>query len=322
MNWKSRSAKLENIENDPTYLDQSRVGKASKWRYGLGISAILFIWLLLGGIATAVLFVFFGLVQGIDLTDITLIVTDPSLLGYFSYYLIIMVSFLFLFFGILVIVYLVHGRSPRTIITGTQRINWRRIGVGFLIWSVLLLLGTLIEFLVSPDGFSLNFEPRVFFPFALLAILFMPIQTTSEELLFRGYLVQAGSLISRNWIFLTLWSAVPFALLHIANTEVAVNFVVVMLTFFVLGAFLTWISLKDGTIELAIGVHAANNLMAALLVTFPESSLQTPAIFVTKYYDPTASLVGTVVFCVVFYLLVFVWQGRRNRQTEVESTLG
>lgn len=316
---------MENTENaiqKPTYLDQAQAGNASKWRYVLGISAILFIWLILGGIATAVLFVFFALIQRVDLTDITRIVTDPSLLGYFSYYVILMSSFLFLFTGILVIVYLVHGRSPRTIITGAQKISWRRIGVGFLTWSGLLLLGTLIEYLISPQGFTLNFEPRVFFPFALLAILTMPIQTTSEELLFRGYLVQAGSLISRNWIFLTLWSAVPFALLHIANTEVAVNFVVVMLTFFVLGAFLTWISLKDGSIELAIGVHAANNLIAALLVTFPETSLPTPAIFLTNQYDPISSLIGTVVFCVLFYLVIFVWQERRKRRVEVESTLG
>lgn len=320
-----RSDKLENTDNpvhDPTYLDQAQAGKASPWRYVVGILSILFIWLILGGIATAVLFVFFSLIQGVELTNITQLVTDPSLLGYFPFYLILILGFLFLFFGIWIMVYLIHGRSLRTLVTGRKKISWRRVGVGFLTWAGLLILGTLIEFLISPDSFTLNFDPRLFFPFALLAILIFPIQTTSEELFFRGYLVQAGSLISRNWIFLTLWSAVPFALLHIANTEVAVNFVVVMLTFFVLGAFLAWISLKDGSVELAIGVHAANNLLAALLVTFPESSLQTPALFQTNQYNPTISLVGTIIFCALFYLVVFIWGGKRKQHLKVESTLG
>jgi hypothetical protein len=150
-----------------------------------------------------------------------------------------------------------------------------------------------------------------------MAIIITPLQTTAEELFFRGYLVQAGSLISRNWIFLSIWSGVLFALPHFTNPEVAANTGLVLLTFFVLGAFLTWISLKDGTIELAIGVHAANNLMAGLLVTFPESVLPTPAILTTTHFDPLFSLIGTVVFCALFYLLVFV---RRTKAEPVAAT--
>jgi membrane protease YdiL (CAAX protease family) len=314
---------LENIEyavHEPTYLDQAQAGKASAWRYIAGILLIMFIWLILGGFATAVLLIMFSVIQGIDLTNIVQLVTDPRQLGYFPYYLILNVGFLFFFFGIWMTVNLIHGRSFRTLITGRPKVSWRRIGHGFLLWGGLLIIGSVIEYLIWPESFTLTFNPRVFFPFALLAILITPIQTTSEELFFRGYLVQAGSLISRNWIFLSIFSGVLFALPHIANPEVAANFVVVMLSFFVLGAFLTWVSLKDGRIELAIGVHAANNLVAALLVTFPDSVLPTPALFLTTHFDPTFSLIAEIILCTLFYLVIFIWQGRVKRHIEVETT--
>jgi len=186
----------------------------------------------------------------------------------------------------------------------------------------LILFGTLLEYLIWPGSYSMNFDARVFIPFALLAILITPIQTTSEELFFRGYLVQGGSLISRNWIFLSIWSGVLFALPHFSNPEVAENIIVVMLTFFVLGAFLAYISLKDGTIELAIGVHAANNLMAGLLVTFPESVLPTPAILTTTHFDPVFSLITELIMCALMYLIVFFRRSGRKGIAEAETSMG
>jgi membrane protease YdiL (CAAX protease family) len=196
------------------------------------------------------------------------------------------------------------------------------MGVGFVIWAGLLLAGTLLEYLVWPESFTITFDARVFIPFAILAILITPIQTTAEELFFRGYLVQGGSLISRNWVFLSIWSGVLFALPHFSNPEVASNTVVVMLSFFVLGAFLAWISLKDGSIELALGVHAANNLVAGLVVTFPESVLPTPAILTTTHFDPVFSLIAELIICALLYLLVFVWRGGTKRVVEAETSMG
>jgi membrane protease YdiL (CAAX protease family) len=310
------------IPEEPSYLDAAKEGKSSVWRYIAGTLSILFIWMIIGGISTAVLMIGFAIFQGLNLADITQLVFDPTLLGYIPYTFVLMSSFIFLYIGIWLIVRLIHGRPLRSLVTRSKRVNWRRIGIGFSIWIVLLLVGTFIEYLFWPETFTINFEPRVFIPFAILAILLFPIQTTAEELFFRGYLVQAGSLISRNRIFLSIWSGVLFALPHILNPEVASNTIIVMLSFFVLGAFLAWISIKDGTIELAIGIHAANNLAVALLVTFPESSLQTPAIFATAQFNPTITLISEIILCALFYLVVFVWRGSRKRAAEVETSMG
>lgn len=312
----------EIAEPKPSFLDGAKQGNSSGWRYVVGIASILFVWLIIGGIATAVLLIIFGIIQGISLVDLPQLITDPSLLGYIPYYLVLNIGFLFFYFGIWFTVRLIHGRPLRSVVTGEKSVSWRRMGVGFGIWLGLLVVGTLLEYLVWPDSFTITFNPGVFFPFAILAILITPIQTTCEELFFRGYLVQAGSLINRNWIFLSILSGVLFALPHIANPEVASNFAIVLLTYFVLGAFLAWISLKDGTIELAIGVHAANNLAAGLLVTFPDSVLPTPAILTTTHFEPVFSLIAELIMCTLLYLLVFVWRKGATGIAKVETSPG
>jgi len=310
------------LEPQPTtYLDQAKQGHGSVWRYIAGTLSILFIWLIIGGVATAFLLIGIGIFRGVPLLDLAQLVLDPSLLGYIPYYLVLNAGFLFFLFGLWLSVRLIHGRSVLSLVTWRSSVNWRRVGVGFIAWALLLGVGTLVEYLVSPETFTVTFDASIFIPFALLAIIITPLQTTAEELFFRGYLVQAGSLISRKWIFLSIWSGVLFALPHFTNPEVAANTGVVLLTFFVLGAFLTWISLKDGTIELAIGIHAANNLMAGLLVTFPESVLPTPAILTTTHFDPVFSLIAEVLFCALFYLLIFVRRSKAKPVAEAGTSL-
>ena len=307
--------------NSPSYIDAALLGKHSAWRYLGGFILILFIWLVIGSIATVVLLVFFALLQGVGVTDLNQALVDPTILGAIPNFLILNISFIFFFAGTGLAVLLIHRRPFRTLITGKPAISWRRIGVGFIVWLVLGALGSIAEYLIWPETFSIQFEPLNFLVFAILALILTPIQTTSEELFFRGYLPQAGSLVSRNALFLSLLSGIVFTVPHFANPEVATNQVLVMLSYFLLGVFLAWISLKDGTIELAIGVHAANNLFAGMVVTFPQSVLQTPAIFSTTHFDPLFNLVVLAVVCILFYLYVFGWR-RQARPATVRGLEG
>jgi len=293
-----------------SFLDNSRLGKGSAWHYLAGVLLILFIWLIAGSLITALLILMLAVLRGFGAEDITRLAADPWALGQTPYFLVLSSSFIIMFLGIWLTVHLVHRRSLRSVVTAERAIDWERVGTGFLAWLVLITMGSIVEYLLWPGTFSWNFDPRAFIPFAFLAILLIPIQTSSEELFFRGYLVQAGSLASRNGVLLAVGSGVLFALPHIANPEVAVNFTVVLLSYFVLGAFLAWISIRDGTLELALGVHAANNLFAALVVTFPDSVLPTPAIFFTTHFDPVFSLIVEIVVCALFYLATFVWLKR------------
>lgn len=301
---------LEQTHAPQSYLDAALIGKHTGWRYIAGICLILFIWLGIGSVVSAVMIIFFAVLGNFNILDISGSMSDLTALGIIPYYLVLSASFVIFFLGIWLAVVLVHRRPLRTLVTAASRVNWRRIGLGGVIWVLLAAAVSLVEYLIWPETYSVRIDWRLFLPFFLLAIILTPIQTTSEELFFRGYLVQASSLISRNALFLSLLSGILFTLPHLANPEVAAGPILVSLNYFVLGVFLAWISLKDGTLELALGVHAGNNLFAALLVTFPDSALPTPAIFYTTHFDPVFALIVQVIACGLFYLIVFGWRRR------------
>ncbi len=296
--------------NPPSYLDAARQGKASPWRYLGGICLVFFVWLGIGSLATGFVFVFFALLQGAGANQILDLAADPASLGAIPNFITLNISFVLFFSGIWLAVRSVHQRPFRSLITINPSINWRRVGAGFAVWFFMGILGSLVEYLLWPETFSIQFEPVGFVFFALVALILTPIQTSSEELFFRGYLVQAGSLLNRNPLFLSILSGALFALPHFSNPEVAENALVVLASYFILGAFLTWISIKDGTLELALGLHAANNLFAGLVVTFPQSALSTPAIFFTTHFDPLFNLAALLIQCAVFYLLLFTGMRR------------
>ena len=73
---------------------------------------------------------------------------------------------------------------------------------------------------MAPEEYVFNFKWRTFLPLLFLGTLLIPIQTSTEELLFRGYLLQGfGVLFKNRWLPLILTS-VLFVGLHYANPEV------------------------------------------------------------------------------------------------------
>ncbi|MGA1430703.1 MAG: CPBP family intramembrane glutamic endopeptidase [Candidatus Limnocylindrus sp.] len=65
----------------------------------------------------------------------------------------------------------------------------------------------------------------------------------------------------------------PLALPHLANPEVAGEDLVRIVGYVAIGYVWAWVTLRDRTLELAIGAHAANNISAALLVGYVGSAI-------------------------------------------------
>lgn len=279
-----------------TYVEAAQQGKNDWWRYLLGVMVILVAWLVVGSAASiGVAFALGGQ-------------ADPSVLGSVEYFLFVMVSFLFFFAGTLLAVALIHRRHPRTLITARERIDWRRVGQGFVAWSVpLCLIGVLGQYLFYPDSFSFTTDLTTFALFVPLAVVFTAIQTTSEELFYRGYIVQGASRIWTNRIFLALVSAVSFTVPHLLNPEVSAGgWLTVFINYFLVpGLIWTVVSLIDGTTELAIGAHFANNIVGFLALDAPGTAVSTPALFTLSAFHPTfvafASLVVVPVFLAIVY---------------------
>lgn len=281
---------------EATYVEAARRGGHRWWRYLVGLVVILFSWLVVGSVASVL--VAFALGGQ----------ADPSVLGPAGEFLFIMAGFPFFLAGILVTVSLIHRRHPRTLVTAREKISWRRVGHGFVAWFVLWgLIGGLGQYLLYPDTFSFNSDLATFALFVPLALVFIAIQTTTEELFFRGYIVQGASLILANRVFLALVSAVIFTLPHLANPEAQAGGWLTVFSVYFVGTGLTWVvvSLVDGTTELAVGAHFANNIAAILVVTTAESVVTTPALFTVSEYHATFNALAVLVIIPLFLVTVF-----------------
>jgi membrane protease YdiL (CAAX protease family) len=297
-----------------TYVEAARRGKDNCWRYLLGTVLVVFFWLGIGGLLSVALILAFS---GADLRSLG---EDPfafEAIGQIERYVLINAAFPVLLLGTVLATALIHRRHPRTLVTAGPSMAWGRVARGFGVWFALVCAAGLLAFVVAPSSFSFRPDWAAFVPFALLALILTPIQTTSEELFFRGYLVQGAARISRNPVFLLAVPSILFMLLHLGNPELSLatsasGVFLSALYYFAFGAFLVWISLKDGTTELAIGAHAAHNLFAVILLTFEGSSLDTPALFYTdRGPDPTVNLVAFLVMAALFYVAIFKLSRRK-----------
>src|SRR5690606_33265071 len=105
--------------------------------------------------------------------------------------------------------------------------------------------------------------------------------------------------VKNKW-FPLLFTSVFFGVAHSANPEVAEMGLIVMIFYIGTGLTLGIMTLMDEGLELALGFHLGNNLMAALLVTSDWSALQTDAVF--KY---TAEQAENTMMEVLLPVLIF-----------------
>lgn len=301
------------------FLDAARQGRNSAWRYLLGILLSLVCWFLglfIVGIPLGLLVVGQVAISGKDLdsgqigVQLEQALRDSAVLSY----VLNSAPFLFLCIGIFIVVKTLHCRRFRTLISFDASICWRRLFSGFAVWFLIASIQTVIEFWLKPQDFVWSFHSANWLAFLPIALVLTPIQTSAEELLFRGYLLQGLGLIVRQPVVLALVSSLPFALVHFGNPEMQRGAGWVGMTYFALAVFLGLITLKDNRLELALGVHAANNLFIVLLVNSTDSVLRSPAILTqTTPTDPRVTFISLLIAIVVFYYLFFGRQQKGNQ---------
>lgn len=278
------------------FIDVSKRGKNRWWHYLVGV-----------------LFIFFfsteTMVIGIKVfaRNLPMDKTTGNFIGIDSFYNYLLQNlwFVFLFIAIFLVVRFEHKRPFLSLITPNQSIDWKKIGKSFGILFGLLSCALVIDYILDPASFEFRLDVYRFLWFAPAVLIFTSIQTTAEELLCRGYLLQMMALLTRNRVALVVISGVLFMLPHLANPEVASGFWTMVLYYFVVGGFLTLVTLRSNGLEVAIGMHAATNLFAGLIVNYENSALKTEPIFFCSVFDPLGSLISFCIVALVFYLLMF-----------------
>ena len=212
----------------------------------------------------------------------------------------------------------IHRRSLRTLVTPAPSLAWGRMLQGFGVWFGLVALMSLVEALAYPGRYVWTLDISRFLPFLFLALIFIPIQTSAEELFFRGYLLQEIGLRWKNiWVLSTI-SGLVFGLPHLLNPEAAANFPLLGFYYFSFGFSLAVITLRDGKLELALGVHAANNLFSVIVANTTITALPSPSLFTIQGLDAVYS-VPVAILGMGIFMLLFV--GPWRRKNPVEKTL-
>lgn len=234
---------------------------------------------------------------------------------------LMLLSFAAGLFGLIWLVKVIHKRHPLTLFTPFRTIDWSKVGFSALLWLILASVAELIAYFMSPDLYSFTFNARRFFPVLIVSLLMFPLQTTFEEVFFRGYLMQGFGLAFKNAAVPLIVTAVLFGLMHGFNPEVT-EFGNNILWYYVgTGLFLGIITLMDESLELAMGVHAANNLFGALLVTFPSSALSTPALFTISEYNVGLGMSFWVVMVIIYTIIIqrkYEWTGWKKLVEKID----
>lgn len=207
-----------------------------------------------------------------------------------------------------------HNQTLIAATTTRKKMDWSRFFFGFGLIAVTTTFFTLLDYYSNPQEYVLQFEAVPFLILAVIAIVMIPLQTSFEEYLFRGYIMQGlGVMVRNKWLPLLVTSFV-FGGLHFFNPEVEKMGNIIMVYYIGTGLFLGIITLMDEGMELALGFHAGNNLVGALLVTTDWTVFQTNSIF-KDISEPTAGfdVLGPVLILYPIFIAImafkYKWKG-------------
>ncbi|MGZ3885554.1 MAG: CPBP family intramembrane glutamic endopeptidase [Bacteroidia bacterium] len=212
--------------------------------------------------------------------------------------------FVFALLGLWIAVTKIHRKPFRSIVTSYDNIRFGRFFFAFLVWGAFIVVTTLAAYFTDPASVTVQFNPGQFFILVVILLILLPIQTSTEEIFFRGYLVQGLSQVFKNGIVPLIITSVLFGWMHMSNPEAKTHGWMMMLPYYAsFGFFLGAVTLLDEGLELALGVHCANNLMSGLLVTSPSSVLQTDAIFLVNTESPMAEFILWLVMATITFFI-------------------
>lgn len=276
------------------FLEQANQGKNEFWRYLLTLIAIVVvafsvqIWITMAAMLAE------GTTNIYEFTPLVLFIVT---MAPFPFALIVLAGGL----------RLLHKRPFISLMNPARKIAWRRIFISGFLWLGLSALSDLVLALIDSGNYVWSFDFKKALPYFLLGVVLIPLQSSTEEFIFRGYLTQwAGRFSKGLWLPLVAPSIV-FMLLHSFNPEVGAYGVLLTMPLYLgIGLLLGWLTLRSESLELALGLHAANNLYAAMIVTFPNSALASPALFSMRTYKPVTGLIVFVLVAVIYIGVIFL----------------
>ncbi len=301
------------------FIQQAYKGKNNWWRYFIMLLFVIFGWQLIGLLPISLI----AILHSDGRVDFQTEAADSFMnmginanLLLFGMILSFAIGLVFIYLGIKSF----HKRSFTSLLTSRATLDWKRVFFAFGIWFGIGLLVLGFDYLIYPENYQWNFKFVPFLILVLISFFMLPLQTSFEEVLFRGYFMQAFGVLARNRWFPLLVTSIGFGLLHSFNPEVEKLGYMIMVFYIGTGFMFGIITLMDEGLELALGMHAANNIVAAVFVTTNWTVFQTDALLV-DISEPSLGMETFLPVFVIYPLLLFVfskiyiWKNWREKLT-------
>lgn len=203
----------------------------------------------------------------------------------------------------------INGQSITSLTTSRKKIDYKRILFMFCLWSIFSASTILLSVYLAPDDYILQFDWQKFLPLLIISLLMFPFQTSFEEYLFRGQLLQGLGIATRSRAVAWIVTSVLFGLMHAANPEVEKLGFEIMIFYIGTGLVLGAMTLLDEGLELALGFHAANNIVIALMLTMSWTAIQTDSVYM-GIAEPTGLVAMDIIPVVIGYPVLLIILGK------------
>ena len=255
------------MKTPPAYAAHARLvaparSHAQLWRLFIGLVLASFAYFALNQMFFQVVYQL-GLGSGRDLMSELQTGNTPM-----AMYLLLF-SFAFMTVGVWLSLRLLHSRG-----FGSLLGPWDYVVRDFKAVTLVVLAVMAAVFLLPPWDMGGEFVPNM--PFAtwivLLgpSILFVLVQVSAEEVLFRGYIQQQLAARFRSPLIWMVLPSVLFALGHYLPDSAGENAFLIALWAGVFGILMADLTARAGTLGPAIAVHLWNNVSAMLIVSLPD----------------------------------------------------
>ena len=288
-----------NLENRPSLI-----------RWSIGTFLILISWLIIGALLT-------GFAANLFNIDIAALAGEnPSLLASYQPWqaaTTILVSFVPLLLMPLILQRLLLKGGYRQLFTRSNQSFGREVRIGAMVMASILLITAVPDMALNSSAYEWTFNLNSFLPYLLVAAILIPMQTTAEEVFYRGWVQQRLENGRRSIWFVSIANGFLFALPHLANPEVNGELFLAILGYGSSGFMFAWVTMRDQSIGIAVGAHAANNILAGLFVTSEDSSLPAASLWTT----PAVSWLPSTIISLLMIPL-FIWlTGKYNKSKDL-----
>jgi len=177
------------------FIQQAFKFKYDFWRYLIGV-VIIIMAVIAGQVPLGVAIFLEGGYEMVNMTEMQMLQLLDSNLSLF----LILLSFAAGLGAIFFVVKVLHSQPIKSLTTSRKKIDWGRFFFAFGLVAIFAIATTLVDYYTNPQDYVVNFKPKPFFIMLVIAVIMIPLQTSFEEYLFRGYLMQGiGTLFKNRW---------------------------------------------------------------------------------------------------------------------------